>query len=69
MIAYGPHGDVSTVCTQDILAAKNKGKSGSSSQETPHVLVEKQKEPRHTCYSAPNSHIPALWMTLLCSMM
>ena len=46
-----------------------KGKSGISTQETPHVLVEKQKKLRHTCYSAPNSYIPALWVTLLCSMM
>ena len=49
--------------------SKTRKKSGSSTQETPHVLVEKQKKPWHTCYSAPNSHIPALWMTLLCSMM
>ena len=69
MIVHGPHGYVSTVCAQGIHAAKHKGKSGSSTQETPHVLVEKQKKPRHTCYSAPNSHIPALWMTLLCSTM
>ena len=69
MIAHGPHGDVSTVCAQDILEANHKGKSGSSTQETPHVLMEKQKKPRHTCYGAHNSHLPALWMTLLCSMM
>ena len=69
MIARGPHGDVSIICAQGIRAANHKGKSGSYTQETPHVLVEKQKKPRHTCYSAPNSHIPALWMTLLCSMM
>ena len=48
MIANGPHGDVSTVCAQDILSAKHKGKSGSSTQEAPHVLVEKQNKPRHT---------------------
>ena len=46
--------------TAGILAAKHKGKSGSSAQETPHVFVEKQKKPWHTCYSSPNSHIPAL---------
>ena len=68
MIAHGLHGDVSTVCAQGILSAK-QAQSASSTQETPHVLVEKQNKPRHTCYSAPNSHIPALWMTLLCSMM
>ena len=39
--------------------SKAQRKSGSSTLETPHVLVEKQKKPRHTCYSAPNSHIPA----------
>ena len=49
--------------------SKAQSKSGSYTQETPHVLVEKQKEQLHACYSAPNSHIPALWMTLLCSMM
>ena len=69
MIAHGPHEDVSTVCAQGILAAKHKGKSGNSTQETPHVHVEKQNKPRHTRYSVPNLHIPALWMTLLYSMM
>ena len=69
MISHEPHVDVSTVNAQGILAEKHKGKSGSYTQETPHVLVEKQKTPRHTCYSAPNSYNPALWMTLLCSMM
>ena len=29
------------------------------------MIVEEQKKPRHTCYSAPNLHIPALWMTSL----
>ena len=61
--------NASTVCAQGILAAKHKGKSGSSTQETPHVLVEKQKKQRHSCYSAHNSHISARWMTLLFSMM
>ena len=56
-------------CPQGIRAAKHKERSGSSTQETPHVLVEEQKKPRHTCYSASNSHIPALWITLLFSMM
>ena len=61
MIAHGPHGVVSTVCAQDILVAKHKLKSGSSTQEIPHVLVEKQKKPRHTCYSVLNSHIHVLF--------
>ena len=56
MTAHGPHGDASTVCAQGMLAAKHKGKSGSSTQETPHVLVENRNKLRHTCYSAPNSH-------------
>ena len=42
----------------------SKAYSGSSTQETPHVIVEKQKKLRHTCYSASNSYIPAPWMTL-----
>ena len=69
MTAHGPHRDVSTVCAQGILAVKQKGKGGRYTPETPHVLVEKQKKLRYTCYSAPNSHIPALQMTLLFSMM
>ena len=56
-------------CAQGILAAKHKEKGESSTQKTPHVLVEKQEKLRHTCYSAPNSNITDLWMTLLCSMM
>ena len=55
MIAHGQHEDVSTVCAQGIHAAKHKGKSGSSTPETPHVLVEKQNKPRHTRYSALTS--------------
>ena len=52
------------------IAAKNNGRTGNSTQETPHVLVEKRKKPRPTCYSAPNlHHIHALWMTSLRSMM
>ena len=62
MTVHGPHGDNSTVCTQGILAAKHKGKSGSSTQATPHLFVEEQNKLLHTCYSAPNSHIPALIM-------
>ena len=46
------------------------GRSGSYTQETPHGLMDKQKKPRHTCYSAAsNSHIPAPEITLFCSMM
>ena len=63
MTAHGIHGDASTVCAQGKIAAKHKGKSGSSTQEIPHVLVKEHKKLRHTCYSAPNSHIPDLWMT------
>ena len=55
MTVHGPHGDASTVCKQGILSAKHKGKSGISTQETPHVLGEKQKKLLYTCYSAPNS--------------
>ena len=55
-----PCGDASTICTQGILAAKHKVRSGSSRQDTPHVFVEEQKKLRHTCYSAANLHIPAL---------
>ena len=47
----------------------SKGQSGSSTQETTHVLMEEQKRIRHTRYSVPNLHIPALWMSLICSMM
>ena len=60
MTVHGQRGDASTVCAQGILAAKHKGRSGSSTQETPHVLVEEQKKPRHTFYSDPNPHTPAL---------
>ena len=64
---YGPYGYASSVCACIcLLAAKQKGKRGRSTQETPHVLVEKKKKPQHTWYSAPNSYIPALCMTLLC---
>ena len=55
-------------CTRGTLAARHKERRKSSAQETPHVLVEEQKKPPHTCYSAPNLHIPALWMTSLHSM-
>ena len=63
------YGDATAVYRQGILAAKHIGRSGCYTQKTPHVLVEEQNKPRHTCYNAPKSHIPALWMTLLCSMM
>ena len=61
---HGPHGNVSTICAQGILAAKHKGRSGSST----HVCVEEQIKTRHTYYSTPNSHIPTLY-SLLCSVM
>ena len=37
MTVHGPRGDASTVCAQGILAAKHKIRSGSSTQEAPHV--------------------------------
>ena len=48
---------------------QDKERSGSSTQYTPHMLVEEQKKPPYICYSAPNLHIPALWMTSLRLMM
>ena len=51
------------------FAAKHKERSVSSTQATPHVLVEEKKKPRHTCYCAQNLHITALWLTILLSMM
>ena len=66
---HGPRENSSTVCARVTLAVRHKERSGSSTQETPHVLVEMQKKPRHTCYSAPNLHIPARWMISLRSMM
>ena len=54
MTLYGPSGNTPTVCAPSILAAKHKGLIGSSTQDTPHVFIEEQKKPRHTCYSAPN---------------
>ena len=40
MTAQVPHRDASTICARRILAAKHKGKRGTSTQETPHVFVE-----------------------------
>ena len=66
---HRPHEDSSTVFARGTLAARHKARSGSSTQEKPHVLVEDQKKPQQTSYSAPSVHIPALSMSSLRSLM
>ena len=54
---HGPRGgNTSTVCTLSTLAARHKERSGSSTQETPAVLVEEQKKPRHLRMSPIQLH-------------
>ena len=69
MVAHEPHGNVSTVCAHGILAAKHKGKV-EVLHRRPHMCLWKSRRNHDTHVAVlPTRTFPALWMTLLCSMM
>ena len=55
----------------DTLAAKNRGKNGTTSMETQHVHAgwpQKTQKPQLACNNVPSCHITAHWMTFKSSM-